>query len=64
MKQNLSKTIFSITKAKDNVSKIVKGIIDLQMLLESFRHFTRTYRASNVEIDMRAMYHPTITEAF
>jgi len=48
-----------LRKAKDNNSKIIKGITNWQTLKETFQMFIDTCGEAYVETDMRALYNPT-----
>lgn len=48
-----------IRKAKEDFSDIVKGIVEEEVLIKTFKFFISTYGTAFVETDMRAMYNPT-----
>jgi hypothetical protein len=48
-----------IRKTKEDVSGVVKGIVDKSILLETFQSFVRENGSAYIETDMRALYNPT-----
>jgi len=48
-----------LRKNKDDYSEMIKGITNLDSLLDAYRQFSRTDTRAYVETDMRALYNPT-----
>ena len=48
-----------LRKSKDEVENMVKGIVDIEQLNNTFNTLINRYEAAYVETDMRAMYNPT-----
>jgi len=48
-----------LRKKKDDLSQLVKGIVNPRQLMETFRDLMASHHEAYVETDMRALYNPT-----